>query len=75
MTAGTQCDNCRTFGPQRAPGWFCVAQQPGEEETPSVLSVLFGNPEQPLTFCGIGCLADWAFVRKAAAELGTEPAP
>jgi hypothetical protein len=68
VTAGVQCDNCRLFGPQRAPGWFCVAQQPDEEAAPSVISVLFGLPEQPLTFCTIKCLADWAYVRNAAAE-------
>ena len=32
MSAGTQCDNCRIFGPSRAPGWFYLAQQPSEDE-------------------------------------------
>jgi len=77
VTAGTQCDNCRTFGPSRAPGWFYLGQQPGEETAPSILSALFGNPEEPLTFCTIKCLAEWAYVRNAAAEAaaGTEAGP
>ena len=75
MTAGTQCDNCRKFGPVHAPGWFHVGQQPVEtSDPPSPLAVLFGNPYEPLTFCTIKCLADWAYVRNAAAEAsaGTE---
>ena len=76
MTAGTQCDSCRAFGPVHASGWFYVAQQPGEEDEPkSFAAALFGNPSEPLTFCTIRCLADWAYVRNAAAEAaaGTEP--
>ena len=75
MTAGTQCDNCRTFSSSHAPGWFYVAQQPGEEDAPSVMSALFGRPSEPLTFCSIRCLSEWAYVRNAAAEAaaGTEP--
>ena len=75
MSAGTQCDNCRTFGPSRAPGWFYLGQQPAEEEVPSILSALFGSQGEPLTFCTVACLADWAFVQKLAAEAqaGSEP--
>jgi hypothetical protein len=75
MTAGTQCDNCRVFGPSRPAGWFYVAQQPSEEEPASSLAAaLFGNPQEPLTFCTVRCLADWAYVRNAAADTaGTEP--
>jgi hypothetical protein len=75
MTAGTQCDNCRTFGPSYAPGWFCVAQHPAEDEEPrSLAAALFGRPSEPLTFCTVKCLSEWAFVRNAAAEAsaGTE---
>ena len=75
MTAGTQCDNCRVFAPPHPPGWFFLGQQPGEEEAPSALSVLFGRSPEPLAFCTIACLADWAFVQKLAAEAsaGSEP--
>lgn len=76
MSAGTQCDNCRTFGPSRAPGWFYLAQQPSEDETPSIIAALFGNPSEPLTFCTVRCLSEWAFVHAAADEAaatGTEP--
>ena len=77
MTAGVQCDNCRTFGPQRPPGWFVLGQQPrDDDERPSVLAALFGNPSEPLTFCTIECLRDWAYVHAetdgaaAGSELG-----
>jgi hypothetical protein len=75
MTAGTQCDNCRTFGPSRAPGWFYLGQQPDESETPSIVAALFGNPSEPLTFCSVKCLADWAYVHAMTgdAAAGTEP--
>jgi hypothetical protein len=76
VTAGVQCDNCRVFGPSRAPAWFYVAQQPGEtDEPPSVLAALFGNPSEPLTFCTIECLRDWAYVHAETngAAAGTEP--
>lgn len=76
MTAGTQCDNCRKFGPSHAPGWFYVAQQPGErDEPPTVFAALFGNPSEPLTFCTVKCLSEWAYVHVAASEAatGTEP--
>jgi hypothetical protein len=75
VSAGTHCDNCRVFGPSHPPGWFYLGQQPGPEEAPpAILTALFGNPSEPLTFCTIKCLAEWAYVRNAAAEAlpGTE---
>jgi len=68
MTAGSQCDNCRTFAPSHPPGWFYVAQQPGEEAVPSLAAALFGKPSEPLTFCSVKCLSEWAYVRNAASE-------
>ena len=76
MTAGVQCDNCRVFGPSRPPGWFVLAQQPREDdEPPSVLAALFGNSSEPLTFCTVKCLADWAYVHAMTGEAaaGSEP--
>jgi hypothetical protein len=76
VTAGTQCDNCRKFGPSPAPGWFYLGQQPVEDEPPSIVAALFGNRSEPLTFCTVRCLSDWAFVHAAAdeaAEAGKEP--
>ena len=80
MSAGTQCDGpgCRTFGPSPAPAWFYLGQQPAEDETHSLVAALFGNRKEPLTFCKIKCLYDWAFVHVAtdeAAATGTEPGP
>lgn len=76
MTAGTQCDNCRTFGPPHAPGWFYLGQQPaGGEQPQSLAAALFGNPSEPLTFCSIRCLADWAYVRNATAEAAAGTGP
>lgn len=64
MTAGNQCDNCRKFGPSHAPGWFSLMQQPGDEEQPrSILGALFGTPSEPLTFCTVRCLSEFATAR------------
>ena len=75
MSAGTQCDNCRVFGPQHAPGWFYLGQQPRDDDEPaSVLTALFGRPSEPLTFCTVKCLADWAYVHAMTGEAtGAEP--
>ena len=75
MTAGTQCDTCRAFGPPHAPGWFVLYQYPGNDEDdprPSVLSALFGNPSEPFTFCTVKCLAEFATAR---ALVEGQPAP
>ena len=73
MTAGTQCDTCRAFGPPHAPGWFVLYQYPaGEETAPSILSALFGNPSEPLTFCSVRCLAEFATARTL---IEGQPAP
>ena len=75
MTAGTQCDTCRAFGPPHAPGWFVLHQYPGDEERQSVLSALFGNPSEPLTFCTVKCLAEFATARALIEQqpAGEEP--
>ncbi len=76
MTAGTQCDTCRAFGPPHPPGWFYLGQQPGEDRAPSSLvAALFGNPSEPLTFCSIKCLAEFATARALVEEqpAGEEP--
>ena len=76
MTAGVQCDNCRVFGPSRAPGWFHLMQQPGEDDSPpSLFTALFGNPGEPLTFCTVRCLADWAYVHAMTGEAATGSEP
>lgn len=73
MTAGTQCDTCRKFGPSHSPGWFCLWQQPGDDEGRApILAALFGNPSEPLTFCTIKCLAEFATAR---ALVEGQPAP
>ena len=72
MTAGTQCDTCRVFGPSRPAGWFYLMQQPADDGQPSILSALFGNPSEPLTFCSVKCLAEFATARALVEEL---PAP
>ena len=76
MSAGLQCDTCRKFAPQGAPGWFYVAQQPDESAAYSLMSAMLGRPAEPLTFCRARCLAEWAYVRAMASEApaGDEPA-
>ena len=60
MTAGLQCDTCRTFGPQQA-GWLYLVQQPAEQ--PTWAAALFGTPSEPLTFCSVRCVAEYAVAR------------
>jgi len=73
MTAGTQCDTCRAFGSPHAPGWFVLYQHPsGEDGAPSIMSALFGNPSEPLTFCSVGCVAEFATARSLVEG---QPAP
>ena len=76
MTAGTQCDTCRTFGPPHVPGWFVLYQYPADnDQLPSIMSALFGNPSEPLTFCTVKCLAEFATARALVEEqpAGEEP--
>jgi hypothetical protein len=76
VSAGVQCDNCRMFGPSRAPGWFYVAQHPAAyDDPPSVFAAIFGNPGEPLTFCTVKCLADWAYVHAMTGEAATGKEP
>ena len=75
MTAGVQCDTCRTFSPSHAPGWFFLSQIPGEEQVPSIMTKLFGNSCEPLTFCTVKCVAEFATARALVEEqpAGEEP--
>ncbi len=77
MTAGTQCDTCRTFGPPHPPGWFYLIQQPGDGNPPpaSLAAALFGTPSEPLTFCTVKCLSEFATARALVEEqpAGEEP--
>lgn len=65
MTAGVQCDTCRTFTPQPSSSWLFLVRP---EAQPSIMSVLTGSSqsEGPLAFCGWKCLADHAIVEALA---------
>jgi len=74
MSAGSQCDNCRAFVPVHQPGLlYLVQQQPPTD----VIAAMFGTPSDPLTFCGMRCVAEYAYVVAVAtaAPAGTEPVP
>ncbi len=74
MSAGSQCDNCRAFVPVRQPGvLYLVQQHPAE----SSFAAMFGTPSDPLTFCAMRCVAEYAYVLAVATEgaAGTEPTP
>jgi hypothetical protein len=73
MTAGHQCDTCRRFVPDRAPGLLYLVRQPSEQ--PSFLSQLAGTAIEPLTFCCWRCVAEYAYVQVVTSEsaTGTEP--
>jgi hypothetical protein len=73
MTAGVQCETCRRFAPSTPPGWLYVVRPTAE---PGILASLgMGQRDEPLTFCRVLCLAEWACVQAATSEpaTGTEP--
>ena len=74
MTAGHQCDNCRKFVPDQSPGLLYLVQQPSE--SPSFITQMFGTPSEPLTFCGMRCVAEYAYVQVVTGDeqaTGIEP--
>ena len=76
MTAGLQCDTCRTFAPQSSPRWLYLIQQPSEP--PSFVESMLGSSRvEPLTFCSMRCVAEHAYVvaMTNGAPAGTEPVP
>ena len=71
MTAGVQCETCRAFSPHPSSAWLYVIRPAAE---PSIMTALgIGPKEDPLTFCSVRCLAEWAYVRLVTSEPGTEP--
>ena len=78
MTAGVQCDNCREFGPGPPPGWLFLMSQPPTVERDLAARVLGSIDRfEPVTFCSLRCIADWAYVCAMAtgAPAGMEPPP
>ena len=78
MTAGLQCDTCRTFASQTAVPWLYLVRQTAEQSFLSSLSSALGyQPADPATFCSMRCLAEFAYVQLAAggAATGTEAQP
>ena len=74
MTAGSQCDNCRKFVPQHAPGMLYLVRQPPPEQSSFIASIL-GTPAEPLTFCRMRCVAEYAMAHALieGSAAGTEP--
>jgi hypothetical protein len=74
MTTGMQCETCRKFAPSTPPGWLYVVRPSAE---PSFLSSLgLGQKaDDPLTFCRVLCLAEWACVQAATSEPATGQEP
>ena len=73
MTAGVQCETCRTFCPQPSGRWLYVVRPSAE---PSIMASLgIGPREDPLTFCRVLCLAEWAVVQAAISEPATGQEP
>ena len=73
MSAGVQCETCRRSAPSTPPGWLYVVRPVAE---PSIMSALgIGQRDEPLTFCRVLCLAEWAIVQAATSEpaTGIEP--
>jgi hypothetical protein len=66
---GVQCDTCRKFAPLSPPeGWLMLLQQesPARSLMSAVLGGGSGGAELTGTFCGLRCLAEYAYVRLAA---------
>jgi hypothetical protein len=61
MAAGNQCDTCRTFAPQGSPRWLYLVRQP--TEPPSFVESMLGCRTEPLTFCSMRCVAEYAYVQ------------
>lgn len=59
MTAGAQCDNCRTFAPMPMTGWIHLVVQQAD---PSGLAAIFGASQAGLvgSFCSMRCVAEYA---------------
>jgi hypothetical protein len=73
VAAGSQCDSCRKFVPQHAPGLLYLVQQP--TEPPSFVESMLGCRAEPLTFCSMRCVAEYAYVQVVTSDraTGTEP--
>ena len=73
MTAGVQCETCRKFSPPPSGGWLYVVRPTAE---PSIMASLgLGQRDEPLTFCRVLCLAEWAVVQAAISEPATGKEP
>jgi hypothetical protein len=68
---GLQCDTCRRFSVSPA-GWLYLVRHPGEQ---SPLAGLFGTPAEPLTFCSMRCVAEYAYAQAVTSEPATETGP
>jgi hypothetical protein len=75
VTAGQQCDNCRKFGVSHAPGWLYLIALPPEMPSPLLAALGGVQSAEPLTFCCVRCVAEYAYVMAVAEAAGTEPQP
>ena len=74
MTAGVQCETRRKFSPQPSGKWLYVIHPPAAEMA-VMASLGIGPREDPLTFCRLRCLAEWAYVQLAVGEPATGKEP
>ena len=62
MTAGVQCDTCRTFTPEPSGQWLHLVPHP--DPVSSILSSVLGSRSGPsASFCSVQCLAEYAIAR------------
>jgi hypothetical protein len=75
MTAGNLCDNCGKFAPSGDPRWWYLIRQPAEPVSP--MAVVFGERQEPGTFCSLICVSEFAYVQAVTTgkPAGMEPPP
>lgn len=66
---GSQCDTCRKFASFPPPGGWLMLLQQEPPAPPSVFSLISGGAELTGTFCGLRCLAEWAYAKLATEGL------
>ena len=75
MTAGAQCDNCRTFAPMPMENWIVLTVQ--EPQQGGVLAMFYGQSSPSLLFCTMRCVAEYAIAHTliSGPATGEEPNP
>lgn len=79
MTTGNRCDGpaCATFSPPGDRRWLYLVCQPDSPPSPLAALGIGPVPVEPLTFCSMRCVAQYAWLEAVVPgpATGAEPAP